>query len=96
MPNPFVVKLQASFTLIWHDNLLQSFQKKLNIILFVLLQHRQNFNITTDEKASYQVVLTLTIRKFSPKDVGTYTCISTNSLGRKEGTIRLYSKQNVT
>lgn len=32
----------------------------------------------------------LTIRSFSPNDVGTYHCVSTNSLGRAEGTLRLY------
>ena len=88
--------------LIWHDNLLQSFSNfsTSSFLAFSFpssfLQCSLNFNITTEEKASYQTVLTLTIRKFSDKDVGTYTCISTNSLGRKEGTIRLYSKQNVT
>lgn len=32
----------------------------------------------------------LTIRSFSSTDVGTYHCVSTNSLGRAEGTLRLY------
>lgn len=32
----------------------------------------------------------LTIRSFSSVDVGTYHCVSTNSLGRAEGTLRLY------
>lgn len=32
----------------------------------------------------------LTIRSFSANDVGTYHCVSTNSLGRAEGTLRLY------
>ncbi|CAH1964636.1 unnamed protein product [Acanthoscelides obtectus] len=32
----------------------------------------------------------LVIRSFSPSDIGTYNCVSTNSLGRAEGTLRLY------
>jgi len=32
----------------------------------------------------------LVVRSFSPSDVGTYHCVSTNSLGRAEGTLRLY------
>lgn len=34
----------------------------------------------------------LTVRAFSSADVGTYHCVSTNSLGRAEGTLRLYGK----
>lgn len=34
----------------------------------------------------------LIVRSFSPSDVGTYHCVSTNSLGRAEGTLRLYGK----
>lgn len=38
----------------------------------------------------------LTIRSFSANDVGTYHCVSTNSLGRAEGTLRLYGKKKET
>jgi len=37
----------------------------------------------------------LIIRSFSENDVGTYNCVSTNSLGRAEGTLRLYGKFSV-
>lgn len=32
----------------------------------------------------------LKVKNFSTTDVGTYYCVSTNSLGRAEGTLRLY------
>ncbi|XP_047029468.1 limbic system-associated membrane protein [Helicoverpa armigera] len=44
----------------------------------------------TEEKVSYQVTMWLTIRQFSRSDIGTYNCVSTNSLGKSEGTLRLY------
>ncbi|CAH1637441.1 unnamed protein product [Spodoptera littoralis] len=44
----------------------------------------------TEEKLSYQVTMWLTIRQFSRNDIGTYNCVSTNSLGKSEGTLRLY------
>ncbi|XP_075979509.1 limbic system-associated membrane protein-like [Anticarsia gemmatalis] len=44
----------------------------------------------TEEKISYQVTMWLTIRQFSRSDIGTYNCVSTNSLGKSEGTLRLY------
>lgn len=34
----------------------------------------------------------LVIRHFNQTDIGTYKCISTNSIGKAEGTLRLYSK----
>ncbi|KAK0077139.1 hypothetical protein PV325_004383 [Microctonus aethiopoides] len=43
-----------------------------------------------EERSGYQVDITLVIKKFTEQDVGTYVCIATNSLGRAEGTSRLY------
>ena len=44
-------------------------------------------------KASrYKTQMTLTIKQFSAQDIGTYNCISTNSIGKTEGTITLYGE----
>ncbi|XP_041980673.1 lachesin-like isoform X2 [Aricia agestis] len=43
-----------------------------------------------EEKTSYKVSMWLTIRQFAKSDIGTYNCVSTNSLGKSEGTLRLY------
>ncbi|EGI69173.1 hypothetical protein G5I_02103 [Acromyrmex echinatior] len=32
----------------------------------------------------------LLIKKFTDRDVGSYKCVSTNSLGKADGTLRLY------
>lgn len=46
----------------------------------------------TEQRTGYKGVMKLTVRSFSSSDVGTYHCVSTNSLGRAEGTLRLYGK----
>ncbi|XP_071447292.1 lachesin-like [Hetaerina americana] len=43
-----------------------------------------------ENRASYKVYMSLIIRGFGRSDIGTYNCVSTNSLGRAEGTLRLY------
>ncbi|XP_052758451.1 protein CEPU-1-like [Galleria mellonella] len=46
--------------------------------------------IIYEERSSYKVVMKLTICQFVKSDIGTYNCVSTNSLGKGEGTLRLY------
>ncbi|KAL0273385.1 UNVERIFIED_CONTAM: hypothetical protein PYX00_006063 [Menopon gallinae] len=43
-----------------------------------------------ENKSNFKVVMWLLIRQFSGADIGTYKCVSTNSLGKAEGTLRLY------
>ncbi|XP_050313570.1 lachesin [Anthonomus grandis grandis] len=43
-----------------------------------------------EDRSGYKVFMWLIIRSFSNADIGTYNCVSTNSLGRAEGTLRLY------
>lgn len=44
----------------------------------------------TEKRDGYKGTMLLVVRAFSIADVGTYHCVSTNSLGRAEGTLRLY------
>lgn len=53
------------------------------------LLSRPKYGIT-EKRDGYRGVMLLVVRSFSPSDVGTYHCVSTNSLGRAEGTLRLY------
>ncbi|XP_030755581.1 leucine-rich repeats and immunoglobulin-like domains protein 1 isoform X2 [Sitophilus oryzae] len=46
--------------------------------------------VVREERIGYTVFMWLVIKSFSNKDVGTYNCVSTNSLGKAEGTLRLY------
>ena len=43
-----------------------------------------------EKTTEYSTRMQLHIKDFQESDVGVYTCISTNSLGKSEGTIRLY------
>jgi hypothetical protein len=45
-----------------------------------------------ENRTSYKVHLKLTINQFSRRDQGIYMCVSTNSLGHADGTVRLYGK----
>lgn len=44
----------------------------------------------TDNNSMYAVQMTLVIRSLQKSDMGGYKCISKNSIGDAEGTIRLY------
>ncbi|XP_038117798.1 lachesin [Culex quinquefasciatus] len=44
----------------------------------------------TEERHGFRTNMRLVVRFFSPNDVGTYHCVSTNSLGKADGTMRLY------
>lgn len=55
------------------------------------VSYRPKYGIT-EERSGFRGTMKLVVRKFSQSDVGTYHCVSTNSLGRAEGTLRLYGK----
>lgn len=42
----------------------------------------------------YKTHMMLTIRSLSPEDYGNYKCITKNSLGEAEGSMRIYGKSN--
>lgn len=44
-----------------------------------------------EETNSYETILKLKIKNFTKEDEGQYKCMSTNSLGKAETTIRLYA-----
>ncbi|KAL9694886.1 hypothetical protein quinque_014171 [Culex quinquefasciatus] len=46
-----------------------------------------------NESSMYAVQMTLVIRKLHKADMGGYKCISKNSIGDAEGTIRLYEME---
>ena len=45
-----------------------------------------------ETRDGYKVAMRLVVKKFRQDDVGSYSCISSNSLGKVEGISRLYSK----
>lgn len=48
--------------------------------------------MTETENSMYAAMMTLVVRKLQKSDMGGYKCISKNSIGDAEGTIRLYGK----
>ncbi|XP_031830737.1 lachesin isoform X4 [Nomia melanderi] len=43
-----------------------------------------------EERSGYTVLMSLLIKDFTGEDVGSYRCVSTNSLGKADGILRLY------
>uniref|UniRef100_A0A182N0P2 Ig-like domain-containing protein n=2 Tax=Cellia TaxID=44534 RepID=A0A182N0P2_9DIPT len=52
----------------------------------------ERYLMNENESSMYAVQMTLVIRKLHKSDMGGYKCISKNSIGDAEGTIRLYGK----
>lgn len=46
-----------------------------------------------EENDGYQTIMRLTIRRLDLMDFGSYKCVAKNSIGEKEGLVRLYGKQ---
>ncbi|XP_055526091.1 lachesin isoform X7 [Wyeomyia smithii] len=51
----------------------------------------ERYSMNENESSMYAVQMTLVIRKLHKADMGGYKCISKNSIGDAEGTIRLYA-----
>ena len=49
--------------------------------------------VVEEERVGYKTVYRLRISRFSSRDAGTYKCVSENSLGRDEVTIRIYGEE---
>ena len=49
-------------------------------------------HLVEEDRMGYKTVYRLKIPRFSSQDAGTYRCVSENSLGRDEVTIRIYGK----
>lgn len=57
-----------------------------------ILQEGDKYNISESLSAYYRTTLRLRIFNFSESDVGVYTCIASNMMGRANATIRLYGR----
>ncbi|XP_055586239.1 polymeric immunoglobulin receptor-like isoform X2 [Uranotaenia lowii] len=53
----------------------------------------ERYSMSENESSMYAVQMTLVIRKLHKADMGGYKCISKNSIGDAEGTIRLYEME---
>lgn len=56
----------------------------------IFLCSRGKHEISEERISLYQLRTILVISQFESDDVGTYTCVATNTLGKAEGTLRLY------
>jgi hypothetical protein len=59
-----------------------------------VLQESEKYNITESFHSYYKTTLRMRISNFSENDIGVYTCIASNMMGRANATIRLYGELN--
>ena len=52
------------------------------------------YTVVEEMTSDYSTRMQLQITDFQAEDVGVYTCISTNSLGKSDGTIRFYGEND--
>lgn len=64
----------------------------LSLQVHIYLIFSEKYEIAEERVSPYQTRIALTISDFNTEDSGTYTCVSTNTVGKAEGTIRLYGK----
>lgn len=57
-----------------------------------VLQEGDKYTISEIYESHYKATLRMRISNFSESDVGIYTCIASNIMGRDNGTIRLYGE----
>eukprot|EP00090_Calanus_glacialis_P021781 TRINITY_DN33606_c0_g1_i1.p1 TRINITY_DN33606_c0_g1~~TRINITY_DN33606_c0_g1_i1.p1 ORF type:complete len:508 (-),score=75.59 TRINITY_DN33606_c0_g1_i1:774-2297(-) len=55
-----------------------------------MLLNNDKYTVLEEKTTDYSARMQLQIKDFQESDVGVYTCISTNSLGKSDGTIRFY------
>lgn len=70
----------------------KSFQQSYDNPLQNVLQESEKYNISETFNSYYKTSLKMRISNFSESDVGIYTCIASNMMGRANSTIRLYGK----
>lgn len=65
-----------------------------NVILFTgeMIIPGERYQLSEKENSMYAVEMVLQIKRLQKSDFGGYKCISKNSIGDTEGTIRLYGK----
>ncbi|CAG9808676.1 unnamed protein product [Chironomus riparius] len=68
----------------------KSFQQSYENPLQNVLQESEKYNISETFNSYYKTSLKMRISNFSESDVGIYTCIASNMMGRANSTIRLY------
>lgn len=70
----------------------RSFHQSLDNPRQNVLQEGDKYAISEIVQSHYKTTMRMRISNFSESDVGLYTCIASNVMGRANSTIRLYGK----
>lgn len=71
----------------------EAFPRAISFWVFnnTMILSNEKYTITTIEN-KYKIDMQLTIKNLQSADYGSYRCVSKNSLGETEGSIRIYGK----
>lgn len=61
----------------------------------IMLLNNKKYDVT-EEKEGYKIYMKIKINSLTSDDFGSYKCVAKNTLGEKEGFIRLYGKNAFT
>lgn len=73
------------------DILTDTFNLLSPVLSFYLSCYRNKYT-TQEKKSGYKVVMVLTVHNVTKTDIGTYTCIASNTVGKADASIRIYGK----
>lgn len=79
------------------DCVIEAFPRAINywILNNTMVPFNDKYVVTDTAESRYKTKMQLTIRNLMKSDFGNYKCISKNSLGETEGSIRLYGKLTI-
>lgn len=61
----------------------------------IMLLNNRKYDVT-EEKEGYKIYMKIRINTLTASDFGSYKCVAKNTLGEKEGFIRLYGENSLS
>lgn len=90
------IRIYLCYSILFETTVITNYYKRsvefclhIQIILFFILGSKYETELVDTE---YKVQMKLTIKSVNLADYGSYNCVSKNSLGETDGTIKLYRK----
>jgi len=77
------------------EPLMRSFQNPYDAIRQNVLQDSERMSIVDETRSLYRTVSRLKISNFGENDVGAYSCVVSNMMGRANSTVRLFGESSI-
>lgn len=63
-----------------------------NIVVLPLTMPSRKYELSEEKVSLYELRTSMTIKNFTHADLGTYNCVSTNTMGRANSTVYMFGK----